>query len=214
MRPLLFAISGFMPGEGALDWLADAVPEAEVIARDLPGFNSPVLPGVDPGPATTAAAFRAQLPAGRRTIVLGCSTGCLPALQMGAAELVLVEPFLRPMEVWPLREFLARLVADHPGNGLLRRMVFGYFGSFGEGRDFTQLRELAPPRTAVVVGETPLEPRRPLPKFPSMTGEAERAAWLARGASLHVAPAVGHAIPEEARGFLAGVVRQVLAAAA
>jgi pimeloyl-ACP methyl ester carboxylesterase len=205
-RPLVFAIAGFMPRRDALAWMAEQLPDLDVLTVNLPGMHSPRL---EPnGVAPAARAFDEvlqRLAPGRRVVHVGLSTGALVALAMRPQSLVLVEPFFRPTEVWALVELYRTLIPE--GDAALRQLADDYLGLYAGGVDHSALLDLAPATTSVLVGGVPLEPPREIAGLPSLTSEAERGAWRARGARLQVCEGVGHNVPEHARAALAAAIR-------
>jgi pimeloyl-ACP methyl ester carboxylesterase len=212
-RPVVFALTGFMPLAGMFDFMISGVPEADVLTANLPGMHSPVVVPNDPPTAAAVFAEALQKAApGRRLILLGASASTPVVLMMCARlrieGLVLIEPFLEPMKVWALAEtFTRRFPPNTPG---FREMVDAYFGFFSGGRDYRPLQAHAPAKTHVVVGEIPLEPPRELRRLPSFTSEAERQSWREAGAEVHVCAGLGHDITQHAPDVVIGLLRAVL----
>ena len=210
-RPLVFAIAGFMPRPDALAWMPGELPDLDVLTVNLPGMHSPRLEPNGIAPAARAFGEVLQrLAPGRRVVHVGVSTGALVALHMQPQSLVLVEPFFRPTEVWALVEIYDLLIpADDVA---LRRLADEYLGLYSGGADHGRLLDAAPAATTVLVGGVPLEPRRPIMGLPSLTSQAERAAWVARGARLEVCEGVGHNLPDNAPAAVAAAIRDRAAA--
>ncbi|THD74321.1 MAG: alpha/beta hydrolase [Phenylobacterium sp.] len=211
-RPVLLVIRGLFSRADHMEELAAPLSaEADIVFAHLPGMHSPTLPGSDL--TTITKAFREMMAerfADRRVVPTGVSAGCLVALGLASLPqvdaMVLVEPFLDVSQCWPLREFAAAKAA--PGSTLLPWLK-AFFGP-NVADDFSPLANQAPARTAVLVGAVPLEPPRAMTRFPSLTSEAERAMWRARGAKVTVCPDAGHDVPARAPQALLAALREAL----
>ncbi len=94
-RPLVLAIRGALPGPEDLEWLRPA--RADIAFLHLPGFYSPLL--INNSVGVTIHAFDHVITTvftERRIVLLGASTGALPAIGLRSPQIVgrvLVEPF-------------------------------------------------------------------------------------------------------------------------
>jgi hypothetical protein len=137
--------------------------------------------------------------------------GCWAALATRHYEkrierMVLVEPFFRPAETWPmrvvLRDYLPRF---GPQMKVWAQEMLGYGG---RGIDYRPLLAELAPRVDVILGGVPMEPRKP-GLLPSYASEEERQMWRRQpGVRMHICPGVGHAIPDAQLG---PAVREALA---
>lgn len=144
-------------------------------------------------------------------VLVGLSIGALVALGVRGGRVrrvIAVEPPLVMRKLWPMAQALRTRWRDDPSARDFIEAVFGVTGEAQADLTYFHLFDGAPP-SDVILGETPLYPERPLPRFPSFVDEPERA-WLATqpGVTLHVAPGAGHNI----HVFAGERLRQVLLA--
>lgn len=217
-RPVLFTIGGLFQSAQYARWLIEALPEADVVLVSLPGMRSPRLARNDM--ATTGAAHAETIAAlypGRRVVPFGMSAGSIAAMALCGASpgrferLVLMDPFLQPGKVWALKALMRAMLPkpDDPRRALVDELL----GLYSEAKDFRPLMAHLPDPTDVLVGETPLgEPRHDLPRFPSLSSEADRELWSADPrVRLHVCQGAGHNVLVEASKATLAVLRQALA---
>ena len=196
-RPLLLVITGAFAQVQTLDTLT--VGGVDVLRLHLPGNHSPPLAATSIGAyaAAITEAVRRRF-AGRPCAVMGVSVGAIVSmgLDVGAAGLVLAEPFLRTEGLWPLHALQARDAT--PDEAAFLWNVLGIGRTAVEPRDYTAvLARLTAPAIALV-GETPLMPPRDLPTLPSLVGEADRALLAAHPTiELRVVPG-GHNVDTQA----------------
>lgn len=208
--PLVFAIRGAFAGRETLTHLP-AGEEAWAFVR-LPGFDCPWL--ADDGLTAAARAYDEVLDKmfpGTPVLVLGASTGCLPALAMRRETIgarLLIEPFFRTGGVWAWHEWLrGRTLADPKLADWVWR-TFGVNAAGHEDRDYRQLvTEWRP--TVALVGSEPLMPPRPMQAFPSFASEDDRAWLRAQGAELVVAEG-GHNLPMENPAAIRAVIERMI----
>ncbi|HEV7385056.1 MAG TPA: alpha/beta fold hydrolase [Phenylobacterium sp.] len=213
-KPVVLVIGGsFSPAED-LKTLPDAVGIlADTCIMRLPGAGAPPLTSLAIADVALAVGELVESIFPRRPVVLlGVSIGAVVALGVRAANIarvVAIEPPLVTGGLWPivapLREALGkthdRLVHD------MAFQTFGVAAQEVETRNYLAvLRGLCAPAD-VVLGETPLEPERPVGRFPSLVGAAERRE-LARNPRirLHVAPGAGHNVIAQAPRFVLAIV--------
>jgi pimeloyl-ACP methyl ester carboxylesterase len=213
-KPVVLAIGGsFSPTEdlknlpGAVGILAD------VCIMRLPGAGSPPLRSLAIADVTLAVAELIESTFPRRPVVLlGVSIGAVVALGVRAANIarvVAIEPPLVTGGLWPvvapLREALGK---SH--DRLAHDMAFQAYG-IGvqkiEDRNYLGVLQGLRAPTDVVLGEAPLEPERPVDRFPSLVGDPLRRE-LGRNprVRLHVAPGAGHNVVGQAPRFVLDVV--------
>jgi hypothetical protein len=204
-RPALFAIGGMFPPRNQLAFLHDHLPDHDVIRVQLPGMrDTPLLSrgGLSALGQAFSDVVAATIPAGP-VIALGTSVGCWAALATRHYErridrMVLVEPFFRPADTWPMRVVLRDYLPKFgPEMKVWAQEMLGYGG---RGIDYRPLLAELPPRTDVILGGVPLEPRKP-GLLPSYASDEEREMWRRQpGVRIQVCPGVGHAIPDDQLG--------------
>lgn len=207
--PLVFAIRGAFANRETLTELPDGE-EAWAFVR-LPGFYSPWLAQDD----LTAVAraydeVLAKAFPGTPVLVLGASTGCLPALAMRSPAIgarVLIEPFFRS-PVWPWSEWLRGRELEDPKLADWVWRTFGVSKTGHEERDYTHLVGNWRP-TVAIAGSEPLMPPRAMAAFPSFMSEADRELARSQGIELVVAEG-GHNLPMENRPAIRQVIERVL----
>ncbi|WP_372783461.1 hypothetical protein [Phenylobacterium sp.] len=207
-KPMVLAIGGtFSPVEdlknlpNALSVLADAC-----IMR---------MPGADAPPLTSFAVSDIALAVGefieavfprRPVMLLGVSLGAVVALGVRARNLVRVvaiEPPLITGGLWPivgpLREVLGRTTDLAAGD-----MVFEAFGVSAHetaDRNYLSLLDGLRAPADVILGGEPLEPERPVKRFPSLvTAAARRRLAQDPRVRLHLIPEAGHNLLGQAAG--------------
>jgi hypothetical protein len=198
-RPLVLVIRGSLPRRHDLEWLRPA--HADIAFLHLPSFYSPPL--VNSSVGVTIHAFDQVIAtafADRRIILMGVSSGALPAAGLRSPQIVgrvLVEPFFSTAKLWALAEYLRVLVPED------RTSIWAWFSEVlgisltgQEERDYRHLLAAGLP-LRVVVGDEPLTPRRPLRVLPSLTDDADRQLLLSLGAQITVTSS-GHGVPDRA----------------
>ncbi len=199
-KPFVLIITGAWASAEEMIRAPDVLaPAWDAAVMRLPGNGAPWLR--DTSISSWAAAVDELIGAalaGRVVVPLGLSIGGLVALSLRAPEvraIAAVEPPLVMSKLWPMRDdLLARWRDTAEFRGFLD-CVFGVTGPAGaEERTWFHLFEGAAP-VDVILGEVPLMPPRPLPRFPSFVDTPERQ-WLAQRPRVrtHVVPGVGHNI--------------------
>ena len=213
-KPLVLAIGGSFSRAEDLKNLPDALGIlADACIMRLPGAGAPPLSSLAISDVTLAVGelLETVFP-GRPVVLLGVSIGAVVALGVRAANvarIVAIEPPLRTGGLWPvvapLREALGkthdRLFHD------LAFQTYGVGPQEVEDRNYLGvLRGLRAP-VDVVLGETPLEPERPVDRFPSLVGAAERRELAGNPrVRLHVAPGAGHNVVSQAPRVVQDIV--------
>ncbi|HEX3888001.1 MAG TPA: alpha/beta hydrolase [Phenylobacterium sp.] len=212
-KPAVLAITGACAEpDDMMKTPAVVAPAWDAAVVRLPGNGTPVLAETSIAAWATAVGELVETAfAGRLVVLVGLSVGALVALGVRSGQVrrvIAVEPPLAMRKLWPMAQALRTRWRDDPGARDFIEAVFGVAGEAQAERTYFDLFAGAPP-IDVIVGETPLYPERPLPRFPSFVDESERA-WLAArpGVSLHVAQGAGHNI----HVFAPGLLRQVLLA--
>jgi pimeloyl-ACP methyl ester carboxylesterase len=212
-RPLVLVIRGAMPRPDQLEWLS--APAAEMAFVHLPGFHSPPLP--EPGIEAFAAHFDRLVSdrfLGRNVVLVGLSVGALVAAAMRAPGIrarLLVEPFFATAHLWPLHEMIRSLLPSQDAD--FRRWVEAVLGTAAdriEERDYRHVLTGDVPLYALV-GDVPLNPRRPMYGLPSLTTEPDIV--LLRAAGAHIRQVRSrHNMPEDAPAAIQDMLALVLSA--
>ena len=135
---------------------------------------------------------------GRPVVLLGISIGAVVALGVRApnvARVIAIEPPLTTGKLWPIVGPL-RQILDGARDLQTRDMLLQIFGvsehELAE-RDYLGVLDGLRAPADVILGEQPLEPERPVQRFPSLVGVAERRR-LAQSPRirLHIARGAGH----------------------
>lgn len=194
--PVVLAIAGVFAKPDAF-WfrLQQKLPEATVLAAQLPGHFSPQLSEVSV--QAYAAAFGEVLQnqvGGRPILVVGDSIGGVVALAIpnpGLMRLVL-DPPLRTAFLWSMQSFCERIYAQQPDKREFLEKIFAFDGTkFGD-VDYTPLIH-TPAR--VLMGEIPRDPPREWQRMPSLLGEEERQILMAApGIRTSLVRNIGHVI--------------------
>jgi pimeloyl-ACP methyl ester carboxylesterase len=208
-RPLLVVILGSFSEPDELHDTQERFGALDVLRLHLPGNHCPELAATSIG--AFAAAFSEALATrfpGRPYAVLGVSTGGLVALSMrgaGLRQILAIDPPLLTGDAWPLRGLADRAP---PGFETYLWNVLGVAPGRWEPRDYTPaLAGLTAPAT-VIVGDVPLDPERPLRRWPSLVSEAARTSLAAAArVRLQVAAGAGHNIPFDAPLVLVDAIR-------
>jgi pimeloyl-ACP methyl ester carboxylesterase len=195
-RPLVLAIRGAFPTP---DHLADLEPPgADLALVHLPGHHSPRLR------TTSIVAFISAFDQvienhwrGRQVTVVGVSTGALVALGLRSPEVrgvLAVEPFFSTAKLWPMVEFAHRELRTSDQAALHDWMdaIFGYTLAGVTDRNYEAVLKRRDRPATMLVGDVPLNPRRPVRGMPSLTDEDDR-----RRLPCRVSPG-GHDIPIDA----------------
>jgi pimeloyl-ACP methyl ester carboxylesterase len=218
--PMVLVITGAWADADDMMKTPGVVPPAwDAAVMRLPGNGTPRLAetSVEAWARAVSELVGTAL-AGRPIVLVGLSIGALVALGVRSPQVrrvVALEPPLVMGKLWPMAERLAARWRDDPAEREMIEAVFGVRRERREERTYFGLFDGAPP-VDVIVGETPLYPRRTLAQFPSFLDAPERA-WLSDrpGVSLHVAPGAGHNIhvlaPETLRAVLLEALDKALA---
>lgn len=217
-KPILLTILGAFNIETRWpDYMAPRVPEAAVLAGQLPGNHCP--PPLTHSVGAYAAAYSHVLAGLQRpAVVLGCSVGALVAMAMRAPNLrglVLLEPPLRTGKLWPLVEDFRIRIAQNPDDPAVVDFIFNVFGISAQGhedRDYTGLLDRISIPTEVLFGEERLFPERPITRLPSLVDEPERTLFRRQArVKTWLAPEVGHNLVDGCYLGVLKAVRQTLA---
>jgi len=212
-QPLVLAIAGAFGHADALNPLADAVADADVLLAHLPGNHCPGLrePTVE-GFASAFDEVVGQL--GRPTIVLGVSAGALVALAMRSprlAGIVAADPPLRTANLWPIIPAFRRHAASDPDVAAFVLNVFGIGPAEVTGRDYTPLLDDPAAPTICLVGDDRLEPERTCDSMPSLVDAVALEALRRHpGIALRLVPGVGHEISRLAGRHMLTAIRELL----
>lgn len=197
-RPLVLVVRGMLPSATSFEWLSPK--GVDVAWLHLPGVHSPILK------STSVEAFAVafdqvieQRFQDRKILVLGVSTGCLPALALQSPNIeawLLVEPFFATEKLWPLIELLRPLIATDRALKEWCWRILGISETAIEDRNYRHLatKRLGP--RGAVVGNIPLQPRRPVNGLPSLTDASDRALLITAGFDVWSASS-GHAVDRD-----------------
>ncbi len=194
-RPLVLGIRGAFAERNDLTDLDP--PGCDLALLHLPGFHSPALVVTSIGAFIAAfdEVIRTQF-SGRQIVAVGLSVGAIVALGLRSPEIggvLAVEPFFSTAKLWPMIEFIQRLLPrDQVSAHLWAADIFGISIDGVEDRDYHAVLGRQDRPTLALVGDIPLDPRRELRLLPSFTDEADRALLDYRVA------AGGHELPMEA----------------
>ncbi len=214
LRPIVVGIQGTLASHdemtallGGLSIFADgyflrlpgggAAPLASFALRDIAGAVGEAIETAFPD---------------RPVVLIGVSAGAVVALGVRArnlARVVAVEPPLSTGEAWPVHAPLRAHLASNadPAGVALVREAFGVTVQGVEDRDHGWVLEGLAVPVDVVLGAEPLEPRRTVPRFPSLLGEAQRRRLAATpGVRLHLAEGTGHNALGQAPAFVRDVL--------
>jgi pimeloyl-ACP methyl ester carboxylesterase len=201
-RPVLLVITGAFAEETVLGRLANVFPATDVLRAHLPGNHCPPLTELSLRAFIEAFDHAIRRQVGARPLsIVGLSTGGLVALaqrQANLRRLVAVEPFLRTRHLWPFQEMLhdGRATAEHEP---FFREIFGVTRGGIEERDYTFVLDGLETPAQVLLGGTPLLPRRPTEQLPSLVDDASRAILAAHPAvRIEPVPEAGHNVPSQA----------------
>jgi hypothetical protein len=216
-KPIALVIAGAFADFAIYDRLQIVLPQFDVLRTHLPGNHCPELAAANVGVMAggISQALGARF-AGRPTVGVGLSVGALVAMALTSADLkalLLVEPFLRTLHVWPFRG----MVDDYrtPEQQAFLWNVLGVREGAAEERDYRALaRDLRVP-AQVLLGAVPLTPKRELPNLPSFADEQDRATFRAHPLMTVIeVPEAGHNVAAQNlsafRAALAPVVRAVV----
>lgn len=194
-KPICVVITGAFAEFGVYDRLQLVLPQFDVLRMHLPGNHSPVLVDTSIGVMGHALSLAmAERFAGRPFVMVGVSTGALVAMAVKSPHLkalLLIEPFLRTLHVWPFRGMLEPHPEPQQREFLWK--VLGVREGEAAERDYRVLvRNLRTPGL-VLLGTAPLEPRQELGMLPSLVDEADRALLRAQPLlAVTEVPGTGH----------------------
>jgi hypothetical protein len=199
-RPVLFAIPGILSTEADIATLganlgmaADLCIMGLPIARDT-GLSSCAIGDLC---AMVGELLEAQF-ADRAVILMGVSSGAVIALGVRAGNLVRVvalEPPLLTAGLWPVIDPLSEHLrtSPDPAREAFTAETFGVSRAGLTPRDHRWVLSGLSVPVDVVLGETPLQPQRELPRFPSLVDTAERRLLaMTPNVRLHIASGAGH----------------------
>lgn len=218
-EPTVLVIRGVWPGKGYLNDLVDRFPGRRVLLAELPGMRTPAP--ADSSARLMSAAFDEaleKLAPGGPIVAVGASTGALVTLGLRHPRIgaqVLLEPFARPAELWPLVENLRERMATIP-KPILKDYIAQLFGvgpDWIAPHDHSDLFRRARGPIWALVGSDPLLPRRPCDRWPSLVSAHTRALLEARpDTTILELPDAGHNVTASVQGwdFLVGAIEAAL----
>jgi len=212
--PVIFCLTGAFsnddgaPEPGALR--SCLPPDIEVVGAHLPGNHCPRLTVPDSIDAYAEAYSQAldQAFPGRSVLAVGASVGGLVVLGLTSQQVraaLVIDPPLVIDKLWPMLRFLAFKLSETADDDPVRHFIHGVFGVSAAGvepRDYRPMLDRLRFPVRVVAGDELVLPLRRLQRLPSLLDEPERE-LIARHPNmrLHVAPATGHNILEQAPTF-------------
>lgn len=216
-KPIALVITGAFADADIYTRLQLVLPQFDVLRTHLPGNHSP--PVADTSIGVMAAAISQAMTSrfgGRPLVILGISAGALVAMAVatpGLKALLLVEPFLRTLHVWPFRGMVGEYRS--PGQQDFLWKVLGVREGEAEERDYRHLARGLKVPGQVLLGGVPLMPKRTLPNLPSFVDEADRATLRAQPLlKVTEVPDAGHNVAAQNlpafRALLAEVCRTVV----
>ena len=176
-KPIALVITGAFAEFDIYTRLQLVLPQFDVLRTHLAGNHCPSL--IDTSIGAMASAISQAMTSrfgGRPLIVLGISTGALVAMAVATPDLkalLLVEPFLRTLHVWPFRGMVQEYRSPGQQNFLWK--VLGVRDGEAAERDYRHLARALRVPGHVLLGGVPLMPKRPLPILPSFVDEEDRA---------------------------------------
>jgi pimeloyl-ACP methyl ester carboxylesterase len=216
-RPVALLIAGAFADFAIYDRLQIVLPQFDVLRTHLPGNHCPPLAATNIGVMASgiSQALAARF-AGRPTVAIGLSAGALVAMALASPDLkalLLVEPFLRTLHVWPFRG----MVEDYrtPEQRSFLWNVLGVREGAAEERDYRGLAQDLRVPALVLLGGVRLRPPRPLPNLPSFVDDEDRATLRAQPSmTVTEVAGAGHNVAAQNipafRAALAPVVRTVV----
>lgn len=218
-RPLILCITGAWAEADDMTGLAAVLaPEWDVAVMRLPGNGTPRLSETSVVAWGVAVDQLIETAAPDRPVVVsGLSVGALVALatrNRRIRRIIALEPPLSMDRIWPMTEGLQVFLTERPEDRAFIETVFGVTDAGPSALRYHTLVEGARAPVEVMVGGAPLDPPRPIARYPSLVSEEDRA-WLRgrRGVRLHVLPGAGHAIHIHAAPELIDLLKAALAAA-
>jgi pimeloyl-ACP methyl ester carboxylesterase len=201
--PVVLVVTGFRASADTWEPRTFQPVGFDFLRTHLPGNHCPPLDEISVEAYADAleAALASRFP-GRPLLVVGQSAGALVALALRSPEirrLVLLEPPLRSDDLWPLNEALdpAQGLSDYELSQL--SALFGVGAACVVGMDYRPLLDGLTVPTRVLLGDAPLLPRRPLPRWPSLVDDDSRAALKANPLVRRtVVAGAGHGVQMEA----------------
>lgn len=224
-RPALVAMGGIWTPDDYFHELVEWFPGANVLVAPLPGMGGSATFNFKPRTASLMLEeMISALLTDRRVVVLGASTGCLATLGVQAPQVVrqvAVEPFFRTAPLWPFHRTARDMLAREPGKpaaALAAREIFGLEADRVEDQDYRGLLDGLKTPLDVIVAADPLEPERPLDRWPSLTSAEDRARLAAHSlVTMHDGPPnSGHYISasDDGQALIRRIVHQALRMAA
>jgi hypothetical protein len=158
--------------------------------------------------------FLGSVATDREIIVAGISAGALVALGMRSSHIkarVVVEPFLKTANLWPLIEVFRNQIIAKPRIATYISELLGYGPSTLEQRDYINVLKNAEGPLFALVGDIPLGEPRSLVAWPSLTDNYTRAELCKRGRVIETAG--GHDLLDgtEGRTAFETLLREVVA---
>jgi hypothetical protein len=152
---------------------------------------------------------------GRDVVAVGSSTGALIALGLRSPQVkarLLIEPFLRVDDLWPLIDFARGGIARNPEAAQFWGPTFGIGAETVSDHDYAGLLDSARGPILSIVGDAPLGERREIPAWPSLADERTREALRNRGRLIETAG--GHGVLDDKAnwGLFTQLLRQAVSA--
>jgi pimeloyl-ACP methyl ester carboxylesterase len=187
-RPAVLAITGVFAAADEMSNLPRYIgANSDAFVCHLPGNHTPPLS--DMSIEAFSQAFDETISQlGRPVVVFGISIGGVVGLGMRQPRAVLaVDPPLSIDRLWPM-DAITR--ADLPGAGVTAST-------------YHHLLDHSTVPVHVVLADEPLEPERPVQRFPSLVSAEDRMILAKHHRiTVHIAPSCGHDIPHQAPKFL------------
>lgn len=216
-RPMCLVITGAFADFDIYTRLQLVLPQFDVLRTHLPGNHCPSLIETSIGVigAAISQAVTSRF-AGRPLVILGVSAGALVAMAVatpGLRALLLVEPFLRTLHVWPFRGMVGEYRSPQQQDFLWK--VLGVRDDAAEERDYRHLARDPTVPGHVLLGGVPLMPKRQLAMLPSFVDDEDRATLRAQSLlTVTEVPEAGHNVAAQNipafRSLLAAVCRTVV----
>lgn len=185
-RPVLFVMGGIWTPDDHLHEVVDWFPGASVIVAPLPGMGSTYTLTFDvANGAKTVEQALATLVPGRKVVTFGVSTGCLITLAQRAPQVVghvALEPFFRTGPLWPFLHSARQMLDAAPervGAAQAAWEIFGLKDASVTDRDYRHLAHEVTAPVDAILGAEPLEPKRHMQGWPSLTSAEDRALMAA-----------------------------------
>jgi hypothetical protein len=207
--PYLLVLAGMNADPEAYRGLVGALPVPVRIGH-VPGYNCPRLDVQSVG-AFAAAYGHVARALGQPFATLGVSLGATVAMAMRSPDpeaILALEPIVSTGGAWPVQELLKPRSTDE------RDMLWSTFGIAGDrhvDRDYSGVLQAMRRPCRVLLSDEPLGAPRPLPRMPSLVGDADRAKLQAHPLiSLSIVAGAGHDLGDGASNVIRGEIDRLL----